>query len=206
MAQMMSKMGCHRRLELCSPAKSLRLRVCHSFCNPRVTVAFLIAATGAEMAFLSLSFNSATFTLPRQEPLCPYPEPVEGHLFFPLLSAVSVIPLHFISSTASATHTCRWYHSALSFPQAPFNQPQVFPAQSNRQQKHAPNPCAYCIGRQLFSSCPFLSSTLALLAVGSRRSIQPVSISFRLAFIPLASHTQGSQLSYLLKSLLMRLF
>jgi len=93
-----------------------------------------------------------------------------------------------------------------AFSQPPFNQPQVFPAQSNRQQKHAPNPCAYCIDRQLFSSCPFLSSTFALLAVGSRRSIQPVSIAFRLAFIPLATHTQGSQLSYLLKSLLMRLF
>lgn len=179
-------------LGLCSPAKSLGLRVCHSFCNSRVTVAFFIAATGAEMAFLSLSFNSATFTLPQQEPLCPYPKPVEGHLFPPLLPAVSVIPLHFISSTASATHTCRWFHSTHFHPTGTVQPTASFPPQSNRQQKHAPNPCAYCIGRQLFSSCPFLSPTFAQLAVGSRRSIQPVSISFRLAFIPLASHTQRS--------------
>jgi len=33
------------------------------------------------------------------------------HLFSHLLHAVSVIPLRSISSTASATHTCRWYHS-----------------------------------------------------------------------------------------------
>lgn len=36
--------------------------------------------------------------------------------------------------------------------------------------KASPAPCAYCIGRQLFSPCPFLSSTLTQLAVGSQHS------------------------------------
>ena len=131
MAQMMSKMGCHRRLELCSPAKSLRLRVCYSFCNSRVTVAFFIAATGAEMAFLSLSFNSATFTLPRQEPLCPYPEPVEGHLFslcflpFQSFRCTSFLQPHQQLTLAVGITPHR------AFSQPPFNQPKVFPTQSN---------------------------------------------------------------------------
>lgn len=59
--------------------------------------------------------------------------------------------------------------------------------------KTPPNPRAFSRGRRLSNPCPFPAFPLAQLAVGSRRFIQPVSIAFRLAFIPLASRTQRSR-------------
>lgn len=95
------------------------------------------------------------------------------HLFFHLLHAVSFIPLHFISSTASATHTCRWYHSTQGIFTATVQPTASFSYPIQRQQKHAPNPCAYCRGRRLSSPCPFPAFPLTQLAVGSQRSSRP---------------------------------
>lgn len=113
MAQMMSKMGCHRRLLFGSPAKSLGLRVCHRFCTCVRQSLSSLQHPEPEKAF-SVSFHSVQ-PLPNSHNKSIHSRALSlskcTHLFSHLLHAVSVIPLHFISSTASATHTCRWYHS-----------------------------------------------------------------------------------------------
>ncbi len=131
MAQMMSKMGCHRRLLFGSPAKSLGLRVCHSFCTCVRQSLSSLQHPEPEKAF-SVSFHSVQ-PLPNShnKSVCFLVPQHFTHLFSHLLHAVSVIPLRSISSTASATHTCRWYHFTQYLSQAPFNQPQVLSTQSN---------------------------------------------------------------------------
>ena len=185
-------MGCHRRLELCSPAKSLRLRVYHSFCACVRQSLSSLQLPEPKKAFPSTFIQFSHFRTPATRAPLSVPRACRGALVFPMLPAVSVIPLHFISSTASATHTCRWFHSTHFHPTGTVQPTASFPPQSNRQQKHAPNPCAYCRGRRLSNPCPFPALPLAQLADGSRRSIQPVSVTLLQAFIPLAAHTPVS--------------
>ena len=68
------------------------------------------------------------------------------HLHLPLVS------LHTIPFTSTVQPTASFFH----------------PIQ--HQQKHVPNPCAYCRGRRLSSPCPFPAFPLTQLAVGSQRS------------------------------------
>jgi len=70
-----------------------------------------------------------------------------------------------------------WQHHPLAHSRVSslrYKTPLFFPSRI----KDLPAPCAYCIGRQLFSPCPFLSSTFAQLAVGSRVPVVPSSTSF----------------------------
>lgn len=168
---MMSKMGCHRRLGYARLLNRSGFGFVTVFViHVRQSLSSLQLPEPERGFFRLLSFSSATSELPQQELLCRTHKSIKEHLFSHLLHAVSVIPLRSISSTASATHTwplvsLHTIHSTSTV------QPTVsFFRPTQHQQKHVPNPRAYCIGRQLFSSCPFLSSTLAQLAVGSRRS------------------------------------
>lgn len=140
-------MGCHRHLLFCSPAKSLGLRVCHSFCNPHIQpLSLRSSCITANATIPSLSQFPTASCSTQQEPLYPFHKPFEGALVYPfaLCRCIHSATLHF-SNRISNPHL-----PLVSLPrshtQIPFNQPQVFPTQFQHQQKHAPNPCAYCIG------------------------------------------------------------
>jgi len=59
---------------------------------------------------------------------------------------------------------------------------------SLRHSKTPPSPCAYCIGRQLFSPCPFLASTFAPTRRRLACYIHLHSVITTFRFIP-QSHT-----------------
>ncbi len=158
-------------LVLGSPAKSLGLRVCHSFCTcVRQSLSSLQRPEPEKRLFRQLPFSSVTSELPQQELLCPTHESIKEHLFFHLLHAVIVysITLHFLNRISNphlplvSLHTIPFTSTVQ--PTASFFHPV------QRQQKHPPNPCAYCRGRRLSSPCPFPAFPLAQLAVGSQRS------------------------------------
>ena len=106
------------------------------------------------------------------------------HLLIHLLHAVSLLVLRNLGeegSTASATHTSRL--SFLLDPRPKFK-PLVYPSHFQRQQKNAPNLCAYCIGRSHPSNSgsplpPSLNSQTAR-ALLSLHSVSTTFRSFRL--------------------------
>lgn len=169
MAQMMSKMGCHRRLGYARLLNRSGCGFVTVFVPAYVSRFPHYSARSLKKGF-SVSFHSVQ-PLPNShnKSVCFLVPQHFTHLFSICFTPLSSIPLRYISSTASASHTCRWYHSTQGIFTATVQPTASSSYPIQRQQKHPPNPCAYCIGRQLFSSCPFLSSTLAQLAVGSQR-------------------------------------
>lgn len=87
-------------LVLCSPAKSLGLRVCHSFCAcVRQSLSSLQRPEPEKRLFRQLPFSSATSELPQQELLYPTRKSIKEHLFSHLLHALIVhsVTLHFLN-------------------------------------------------------------------------------------------------------------
>ncbi len=187
MAQMMSKMGCHRRLCYARLLNRSGFGFVTVFV-PAYVSRFPHYSVRSLKKGLSVSFHSVQ-PLPNShnKSVCFLVPQHFTHLFSHLLHAVIVhsATLHFLNRISNphlplvSLHTIHFTSDVQ--PTASFSYP------IHRKQKHVPNPCAYCRGRRLSSPCPFpafpLTQTRSRLA------------TFQSFLLSLATHTTVSQLN-----------
>ena len=169
MAQMMCKMGCHRRLCYARLLNRSGFGFVTVFVtHVRQSLSSLQRPEPEKRLFRQLPFSSATSELPQQERLL-FRSSTLHALVFPFASRrlSHSVTLHFLNRISNphlplvSLHTIPFTSTVQ--PTASFSYP------IQRQQKHVPNPCAYCRGRRLSSPCPFPAFPLTQLAVGSQR-------------------------------------
>ena len=162
-----------------SPAKSLRLQVCHIFCCLCWKPLHSFLASGFVNTW-TIRFNSISRF-----------QQHTARIFRTLYTCLSFCSMPFrLSASLQVFNSIRNAHQPFAFSSfvasAKKDKPLVSPFQFHRQQKNAPNLCAYCIGRSLaFLSSAISTSTFAQLADGSRTSLS----SFRYHYIPFVPFT-----------------